>query len=180
MAGWHRWPDGRESGWTPGDGDGQGGLACCDSWGHKESDRTERLNWTEVLNKQDVYYHQCYHDTLYESIGLEGILIRWGIDAVSKTPPMKITKCEFLGPISTREADPGSLVSPCVKDEWDLYLPSLLIEKIHHPLLLTELRVIYWLLITLITFDALPSKFEVLIISKYMSGMNEGDIHPFL
>ena len=35
--------DGRESEWTPGDGDGQGGLACCDSWGCKESDTTERL-----------------------------------------------------------------------------------------------------------------------------------------
>ena len=32
----------------PGDGDEQGGLACCDSWGHKESDTTERLNWTEL------------------------------------------------------------------------------------------------------------------------------------
>ena len=29
------------------DGDGQGGLACCDPWGRKESDTTERLNWTE-------------------------------------------------------------------------------------------------------------------------------------
>ena len=37
-----------ESGWTPGVGDGQGGLACCDSWGRKESDTTERLNWTEL------------------------------------------------------------------------------------------------------------------------------------
>ena len=34
--------------WTPGVGDGQGGLACCDSWGRKESDTTERLNWTEL------------------------------------------------------------------------------------------------------------------------------------
>ena len=47
MAGWHHQLDGRESLWTPGVGDGQGGLACCDSWGHKESDTTERLNWTE-------------------------------------------------------------------------------------------------------------------------------------
>ena len=31
-------------GWTPGVGDGQGGLACCDSWSHQESDWTERLN----------------------------------------------------------------------------------------------------------------------------------------
>ena len=45
IAGWHHWLDGRESEWTLGVGDGQGGLACCDSWGHKESDTTEQLNW---------------------------------------------------------------------------------------------------------------------------------------
>ena len=44
MAGWHRWLDGHEFEWTPGVGDGQGGLAYCDSWGPKESDMTERLN----------------------------------------------------------------------------------------------------------------------------------------
>ena len=48
MAGWHHWLDGRESEWTPGVGDGQGGLACCDSWDRKESDTTEQLNWTEL------------------------------------------------------------------------------------------------------------------------------------
>ena len=48
MAGWHHWLDGRESEWTLGVGDGQGGLACCDSRGHKESDMTEQLNWTEI------------------------------------------------------------------------------------------------------------------------------------
>ena len=48
MAGWHHWLDGRESEWTPGVGDGQGGLVCCDSWGRKESDTTEQLNWTEL------------------------------------------------------------------------------------------------------------------------------------
>ena len=37
--------DGREFEWTPGVGDGQGGLGCCNSWGHKESDMTEQLNW---------------------------------------------------------------------------------------------------------------------------------------
>ena len=48
MAGWHHWDslDGRESQWTPGVGDGQGGLACCNSWGRKESDTNELLNWT--------------------------------------------------------------------------------------------------------------------------------------
>ena len=48
MAGWHHRPDEHESEWTPGVGDGQGGLACCDSWGRKESDTTEHMNWTEV------------------------------------------------------------------------------------------------------------------------------------
>ena len=47
MAGWHHQLDGCEFGWTLGVGDGQGGLACCDSWGRKESDTTERLNWTD-------------------------------------------------------------------------------------------------------------------------------------
>ena len=47
-AGWHHWLDGHESEWTLGVGDGQGGLACCDSWGRKESDTTEWLNWTEL------------------------------------------------------------------------------------------------------------------------------------
>ena len=48
MAGWHHRLDGHEFEWTPGVGDGQGGLACCDSWGGKESDTTERLSWMSV------------------------------------------------------------------------------------------------------------------------------------
>ena len=49
MVGWHHRLNGHRFGWTPGVGDGQGGLACCGSWGHKELDMTERLNWTEPL-----------------------------------------------------------------------------------------------------------------------------------
>ena len=59
MAGWHHWLDGCESEWTPGVGDGQGGLAYCDSWGHKQSDTTERqLNWklVEVMEFQLSYF----------------------------------------------------------------------------------------------------------------------------
>ena len=51
IAGWHYQLDGHEFEWTPGDVDGQGGLACYDSWGCKESDTTERLNWTEIKLK---------------------------------------------------------------------------------------------------------------------------------
>ena len=54
----------RESGWTPGVGDGQGGLACCDSWGHRESDTTERLNWIELnmhTKQFSFYFANCSH-----------------------------------------------------------------------------------------------------------------------
>ena len=47
MAGWHHWLDGHEFEWTPGVGDGQGGLVCCSSWGRKESDTT--VTETELI-----------------------------------------------------------------------------------------------------------------------------------
>ena len=48
MAGWHHRLGERGFVWTPGVGDGQGGLVCCDSWGRKKLDRIERLNWSEL------------------------------------------------------------------------------------------------------------------------------------
>ena len=53
MVGRHHWLNGHEFGWTPGVSDGQGGLACCRTWGCKELDTTEWLNWTE-LNEIDL------------------------------------------------------------------------------------------------------------------------------
>ena len=44
MAGWHHRLNGHRFRWTPGDGDGQGGLSCCGSWGCKDLDTTERPN----------------------------------------------------------------------------------------------------------------------------------------
>ena len=70
MAGWHHRLNGREFEWTLGVGDGQGGLACCDSWGHKESDINERLNWTE-LN----WYGQLIYDKGAKNI-------QWGKDSL--------------------------------------------------------------------------------------------------
>ena len=52
-ARWHHWLNGHGFGWTPGVGDGQGGLACYGSWGRKESDTTEQLNWTELMVQWD-------------------------------------------------------------------------------------------------------------------------------
>ena len=54
MVGWHHRLDVHGFGWTLGVGDGQGGLACCGSWGRKELDMTERLNWTEERQIIDV------------------------------------------------------------------------------------------------------------------------------
>jgi len=52
MAGWHHQLDGHEFEWTPGVDDRQGGLACFESWGRKESDMTEHLNWTELRDHE--------------------------------------------------------------------------------------------------------------------------------
>ena len=82
MAGWHHWLNGCEFEWTPGVGDGQGGLEWCDSWGRKESDMTERLNWTELKRKINflketicqLYFHKVVRlritniDTIWQYI----------------------------------------------------------------------------------------------------------------
>ena len=52
MFGWHHQLDGHGFAWTLGVGDGQGGLACCGSWGRKASDMTECLNGTELRMRQ--------------------------------------------------------------------------------------------------------------------------------
>ena len=62
MIGWHHRHNGHGFGWTPGVGDGQGGLAYCGSWGHKESDMTERLTWTELSGCEMVsHYYLILH-----------------------------------------------------------------------------------------------------------------------
>ena len=75
MTGWHHRLDGHESEWTLGVGDGQGGLACCDSWGRKESDTTERLNWTDC-----TFYFSCVVFLTLGNIWLDsGVLVSWHV-----------------------------------------------------------------------------------------------------
>ena len=62
MAGWHHWLDGHEFGWTPEVGDGQGGLAWCNSWVIKESDTTKQLNWAELKYKPLIWNIQISQD----------------------------------------------------------------------------------------------------------------------
>ena len=75
MAGWHHRLGGHKFEWTPGVGDGQGGLACCVSWGRKESDRTERLNWTEPVIIGYVSY--------IRQLGQIFLIVVWTLYAIS-------------------------------------------------------------------------------------------------
>ena len=76
MDGWHHWLNGRESEWTPGVGDGQGGLACCDSWGRKELDMTEWLNWTEGIRLKGRSQHP--HSRSQNGTSTEVNMAWWG------------------------------------------------------------------------------------------------------
>ena len=91
MAGWHHWLDGHEFGWTPGVGDWQGGLSCCNSWGCKESDTTKWLNWNDnTLAKWHT--RRCHvsskanykkpnesesHSVVSDSLRLHGLYTSW-------------------------------------------------------------------------------------------------------
>ena len=99
MGGWHHWLYGREFEWTPGVGDGQGGLACCNSWGRKELDMTERLNWTELK----VFCSSYNNRTL--SPALEA-------DVLTSEPPGKPI---YNSPLGYNKVSSSSLLSPLYK-----------------------------------------------------------------
>ena len=67
LIGWHHRPNGHGFGWTLGVGDGQGGLACCGSWGHKESDTVEWLNWPEYMGRIQEHDNTEIASTLISS-----------------------------------------------------------------------------------------------------------------
>ena len=104
MVGWHHRLSGHGFGWTPGVGDGQGGLACCSSWGHKESDMTEQLNWTDA--HLCVYYSSAWAvvfkapqvmfvwlESLMWSLGI-GIINHW----LCNTPVSEFRWCHLSLP----------------------------------------------------------------------------------
>ena len=76
MAGWHHWLDGCESEWTPGVGNGHGGLACCNPWGRKELDMIERLIWSDlmVFNWKWIISGSSFFDSWYK----RGLIYSWG------------------------------------------------------------------------------------------------------
>ena len=85
MAGWHHWLDGPESEWTLGVGDGQGGLACWVSWGLKETDTTEPLNWTELILKKNYINDPDNHDSVVTHLK-QVILeceVKWTLESIT-------------------------------------------------------------------------------------------------
>ena len=75
MVGWHHRLNGHGFGWTLGIGDGQVGLACCGSWGRKELDTTERLNWTETSHPAPTPHP--HRPTKKDNTGKNKTLLFW-------------------------------------------------------------------------------------------------------
>ena len=104
MAGWHHRLDGHEFEWTLGVGDGQGGLACCSSWGHKESDTTEWLIAIELIAKWIGYccsvtqlclnlydpmdYGMPGFPVLHHLMELAQTHVHWVGDVIQPSPPL--------------------------------------------------------------------------------------------
>ena len=133
MVGWHDWLNGHEFEQAPGVGDGQGSLTCCSPWGHKESDVTEWLNWTEHFWFLPLWIHSICGQNL-SSYGRTGAgqscwPIVFGLGIVSGDPGSNSPKCY---PQSSRTAwdlfpngtpdcrhtelpiEPGPLASPAL------------------------------------------------------------------
>ena len=140
MAGWHHWFNGRNSEWTPGVGDGQGGLARCDSWGHKESDMTEGLNWTE-LNKVwkfwllsilgNVWYHWPFKFWLFWSLPC-GILLWLQLAFPSSLLMLGTFSCAYwpfgcshLWNIYSSPFSIGLFVSPMFTSKFNIFISDL-------------------------------------------------------
>ena len=86
--GWDGWMyhrlDGHEFAWTLGVGDGQGGLACCDSWGRKESDTTERLNWTDWQAHFPVFWSSYNFPFRFLKLFFESIFLIYNFSEITE------------------------------------------------------------------------------------------------
>ena len=143
MFGWHHWLDGRESEWTLGVGDGEGGLACCDSWSCKESDTTEQLNWTEVghsfSSKEQASFNFMAAVTICNDLG----------------PPRIVSHCFYCFPIYFHEVmgeDPMILVSWMLSIKPTFSLSSFTFIKRLFTSLLSAIRVVSSVYLRLLIF----------------------------
>ena len=115
MVGWHHQLKGHEFEWTLGVGDGQGGLACCGSWGHKELDTTEQLNWTVkgfgIINKAEVYAFPEFSCIFYDTTDIGNLIS--GSSAFSKSSLYILKFIHILSGLSF--PSPGDLPHPGIQ-----------------------------------------------------------------
>ena len=105
MVGWHHGLDGRESELAPGDGDGQGGLVCCNSWGRRESDTTEQR--TELKDLFHQFPWSTEHFTLHPEL-------LQGMSEVNSYSSTGFNLCR-------------GMMKSLLEETRDLFLPSLLL-----------------------------------------------------
>ena len=76
--------------WTLGVGNGQGGLVCCNSWGRKESDMTERLNWTDI--------HKIWETVTVKMLNpiCEGFAAEIALDKKVQLSKLKFSKINYF------------------------------------------------------------------------------------
>ena len=90
MAGWHHWVDGHESEWTPGVGDGQGGLACCDSWTWLRE--WTKLNWVCLLIAYLKFVPPCLPISFGNLLAATlGITDKWMHSRSAQSPNILVT-----------------------------------------------------------------------------------------
>ena len=87
-VGWHHRLNGHEFEWTPGIGEGQGGLACCSPWGRKESGMTEWLSWTELMPE-----NSCLE--WWVCLQLWDISVRWISPSCLSSPSLHVLNCHM-------------------------------------------------------------------------------------
>ena len=92
MVGWHHRLNGHGFGWSPGVGDGQGGLACCSSWGCKESDTDERLNWTEPQPYFRLWSHLFHSLTHWAPATLASLFFLEWTQHSGQTPTSRLQR----------------------------------------------------------------------------------------
>ena len=89
MVEWHHWLNGHEFEWTLEVGDGQGGLGCCSPWGHKELDRVEWLNWTELkslFSNTGTFYDLVKEYLISDSLGKKKVDKVWSCFFLNHCP----------------------------------------------------------------------------------------------
>ena len=107
MVRWHHWLNEDEIEQALGIGDGQGSLVCCSSWAHKESDTTEWLNWTEVLQGLEVL--MTFHSTWNFLPDLQ--VFHW---VQARPSPISLVKspASSIPTMHTADSPNGVIVSP--------------------------------------------------------------------